>query len=58
MGSKRINIAELCRMSNLSYDTVFKLFHAKSKGIEFQTLNKLCWALECTPNDISPYSPE
>lgn len=55
MGRKRINISELCRMSKLSYDTVYKLFHDKKKGIEFATLDKLCWALECTPNELFEY---
>lgn len=55
LGAKRISRAELARMCELSYDTVFRVYSEKSKGIEFETLDKLCWALECTPNDIFPY---
>ena len=58
MGSKRIRIAEVARISGLGYDTVFNIYHDKSKGIDFKTLDKLCWALECTPNDIFPYTPD
>ena len=57
MGSKRINKAELARMSGLSYDTVLNLYNDVNVGIEFDTLDKLCWALECTPNDIPYISP-
>lgn len=58
MGSKRINKAELARMSGLSYDTVLNLYNDVNVGIEFDTLDKLCWALECTPNDILVYIPD
>ncbi len=58
MGSKRINKAELARMSGLSYDTVLNLYNDVNVGIEFDTLDKLCWALECTPNDIFTYIPD
>lgn len=58
MGSKRINKTELARMSGLSYDTVLNLYNDVNVGIEFDTLDKLCWALECTPNDILVYIPD
>lgn len=58
MGAKRIKQSELMRLCNLSYETVHRLFHEKSKGIEFETLDKLCWALECTPNDILVYTED
>ena len=58
MGAKRIRIAEIARITGLSNDTISNLYHDKNKGIEFETLDKLCWALECTPNDIFTYIPE
>ena len=58
MGSKRINKAELARMSGLSYDTVLNLYNDVNKGIEFDTLDKLCWALECTTQDILRYTAD
>lgn len=56
MGSKRIKKSELARVSGLSYDTILNLYNDMNKGIEFDTLDKLCWALECTPNDILVYT--
>lgn len=55
MGSKRINKAELARISGLSYDTILNLYNDVNKGIEFATLDKLCWALQCTPSEIFEY---
>lgn len=55
MGRKRINCAELSRICEVSYETIHKLYHAKKKGIEFTTLDKLCWALQCTPSEIFEY---
>ena len=55
MGSKRINKAELARMSGLSYDTILNLYNDVNVGIEFDTLDKLCWALQCTPSEIFEY---
>ena len=52
MGEKRIKISELSRLTGLDYKTIFYLYHDKKKGIDFYTLGKICWALECTPNDL------
>lgn len=55
MGKKRISKAELSRMAKISYDTILKLYNDKTKAIEFKTLDKLCWALQCSPNEIFEY---
>ena len=39
-------------------EKIGKMLAEKLKGIEFDTLDKLCWALECTPNDILIYIPD
>ena len=58
MGSKRVRIAEIARITGLTNDTISKIYNDKTKGIDFKALDKLCWALECTPNDIFPYTPD
>ncbi len=58
MGSKKINKAELARMSGLSYDTILNLYNDVNVGIEFDTLDKLCWALQCTPSEIFEYTED
>lgn len=55
MGKKRISIAEVSRIAGVRYETIHRLYHDKNKGIEFATLDKLCWALQCTPSEIFEY---
>ena len=52
MGRKRIRMSELKAMTGLGRGTIHALYHDKSKGVDFVTLDKICIALECTPNDI------
>ena len=55
MGKKRISIADVSRIAGVRYETIHRLYHDKNKGIEFETLDKLCWALQCTPSEIFEY---
>lgn len=57
MGMKRLSIAETAKIAGLRYNTVYKLYHDTTKGIDFETLNRLCYALECTTNDLLKYIP-
>ncbi len=52
MGRRRLNMAEVARLAGLTHVTVFKIYHAKTKTIELETLNKLCKALNCRIQDI------
>lgn len=58
LGRKRINKAELSRFSGVSYSSVKSIYYNKTKGIEFETLDKLCNFLQCTPNDIFEFTPD
>ena len=55
---RKIRMTELSRISGVGYGTVLGLYHEKITRIEFETLNKLCNALECTPNDLLVYTPD
>jgi len=55
MGEKRISIAEVARMTNISYNAVYNIYHNKTASIDFGTLDKLCWALECKIGDLFEY---
>ncbi len=35
-----------------SYQSISDMMDNKTKGIRFETIEKLCDLLECTPNDI------
>ena len=58
MGEKRIKMSELSRMTGLSYQTVFRVYYDKTQSIDFSTLSKICWALECDVADILGYAPD
>lgn len=57
MGMKRLSIAETARIAGLRYNTVYKLYHDATKGIDFETLDRLCYALECSISDLLKYIP-
>lgn len=58
IGKKRTTIAETARLAGVKYNTIYNLYYEKTSGIEFETLNKLCYALDCTPNDLFKYIPD
>ena len=58
MGRKRIKMAELARMAGVTRQPIFELYHDKTRVLKLDTLNKICWALECTIDDIFEYIPD
>jgi len=53
-----MTIAETAKLAGVSYNTIHKLYNDKTKGVDFSTLGKLCYALDCTPNDLFKYIPD
>ena len=58
MGIKRVKSYEIEKLTGISRKTLYNIYNDKTKGIEFETLNKLCYALDCTPNDLFRYIPD
>lgn len=58
MGYKRIKPHEIVTLTGISRKTLYNIYNDKTKVIEFETLNKLCFALDCTPNDLFRYEPD
>ena len=56
MGIRRMNMAETARIAGLNHITVFRIYHDKT--IELETINKLCYALDCRIQDIFEYIPD
>lgn len=48
-GKSRYWLAKQCDMSQ---DNMKKICEGKTNSIQFEKLEKICHALECTPNDI------
>jgi putative transcriptional regulator len=52
MGEKRINMAELSRKSGLNRTTIFQLYHNKTNQVSFDTIDKLCTALNVSVGEL------
>lgn len=42
----------LVKNMEMGYQTIDDMMNNKTKGIRFETIDKLCKVLECTPNDL------
>ena len=58
MGNKRMKPQGIVTLTGISRKTIYNIYNDKTKGIEFDTLDKLCFALDCTPNDLFRYIPD
>ena len=52
MGAKRIKIYELAEISGLSRSTLTRLYYNQTNTVSFNTLEKLCIALDCKLDDL------
>lgn len=52
---RNITQSELAKMTGLSQNTISSLVSGKSKQIRYDTLDRICKALEVTPGDILHY---
>ncbi len=58
LGIKKMDRRDIVKLTGLDNHTVLKIYQNKTKGIDFATLDKLCFALDCTPNDLFRYIPD
>ena len=59
MGTRKVlNISELARKAGLSRLTIRGLYYEKAKGIRWDTLEKICRALNCSVSDLIEYIPD
>lgn len=58
MGTRRIGIKRLAEQTGLSYGTLFGLYHDKTRGIDFRTLDVLCRVLGVQVGDLLEYVPD
>lgn len=52
MGEKRLNIAEVAKLTGMHRNGITKLYKEETDGIKFDTLEKLCIALNCEIEDL------
>ncbi len=58
LGEQRMRISELARLTGISQNTLNKIYHNKTKSVEFSTLNKLCNALQKNSQEIFEFTPD
>lgn len=58
MAKKKMTLTELAKRLGLSMVNTSLLKNGKVKGIRFETLNRICEILECTPADIIIYKKD
>ncbi len=58
MGERKVKVAEVAKITGLSYNAVSNIYYDKTTNIDFETLDKLCFALDCNTNDIFKYIPD
>ena len=52
---RKMTQLELVKMTGLSQTTISALVSGKSKQIKYDTLDRICKALEVTPGDVLHY---
>ncbi len=58
LGDRRMSVLELKRRTDLSYVTLQNLYHRKTSGVTFYTIDKICKSLECSICDLHEYVEE
>ncbi len=58
LGDRRMSVLELKRQTDLSYVTLANLYHEKTTGVAFDTIDKICKGLECNIGDLLEYVEE
>lgn len=58
LGEKRMRVSELSKLTGISQNALNKIYHNKTKGIDFDTLDKICKALDRNSQEIFEYIPE
>ncbi|OPA76722.1 Cro/Cl family transcriptional regulator [Paenibacillus selenitireducens] len=58
MGEKKLKISDLANITGLHRNGITKLYNDKTDGIKFDTLDKICVALDCSVNDLIEHIPD
>lgn len=58
LARRKMRSKQLAELVGITEQNVSLLKSGKVKGVRFETLNKICEVLECTPGDILDFAPE
>ena len=55
LAERRLRVADLVRMTDISKSPLHRIYNDETTRIEFDTLSKLCQVLKVTPGDVLKY---
>ena len=58
LGDRKMSVLALKRETNLSYVALIKLYHEKTSGVTFNTIDRICKSLECSMEELFEYIEE
>jgi putative transcriptional regulator len=50
-----MKMSKLSRQTGIAKNSLFDLYHEKVKGVQFETLDKICKALNCSISELLEY---
>ena len=57
LAERRLKVADLIRMTDISKSTMHKIYNDQTSRIDFETIDKICEALGVQVGDIFEYVP-
>ena len=58
LAKRKMQSKELAKIIGISEQNLSLLKSGKVRGVRFETLNKICVALDCTPADLLDFEPD
>ena len=57
LAERRLKVADLIRMTDISKSTMHKIYNDQTTRIDFETIDKICEALDVQVGDLFLYEP-
>jgi putative transcriptional regulator len=57
LAERRLKVADLIRMTDISKSTMHKIYNDQTTRIDFETIDKICEALDVQVGDLFQYKP-
>ena len=57
LGERRMKMTDLCNITGISKNTIFRLYHELASNFSLKTIDKICSALNCNIQDLFEYIP-
>mgnify|MGYP001615933852 CR=1 FL=1 len=58
LGERKMKMTELSEKTGINKNTIGELYYEKSQMVRFDTLDKICKALDCSISELLEYVPE